>query len=233
MSKYIVVVGNRSYGDPFNGMDRYITTNIECITNKPESVDLVVFTGGEDVHPNLYGGVDCGISYTNLKRDSYEMALLDFCLKHRIKMTGICRGFLFLNVMAGGQMYQDVDGHGTYRHGTFFRSTEKIYDVSSTHHQLVKLPETAIPMMWSDPKRSNHYNGPDGSIIPDGIDREIEGAIFPTLNAFGVQYHPEIMHDNEKGKREYSNLILKFIEKGLESIYPKWRQMNVTGRSEV
>ncbi len=232
MTKHIIIVGGRNYGYPFLKMNRDVTTNVKYMLTEPESIDLVLFTGGEDVHPNFYGGVDCGISYTNLKRDSYEMALLDFCMKHKIKMTGICRGFQFLNVMAGGKMYQDIDNHGVYRHPAYFRSTGEIYKVSSTHHQLVILPSSAIPMVWADPKRSNYYNGPDGLIDVNGPSKEIEGAIFPNLNAFGVQYHPEIMAEDEKGRIEYENLILKFIEEGLESIYHDRRQMNAEGRIE-
>lgn len=229
MPKHIIIVGGGAYADPFRKMGRDVTPNVKYLLHEPKSVDLVLFTGGEDVHPNFYGGVDCGISYTNLKRDSYEMALLDFCVKHNIKMTGICRGFQFLNVMAGGQMYQDIDSHGVHRHPAYFRSVDTIYDVSSTHHQLVKLPKDAIPMVWADPKRSHHYNDPNGLIDPIGPNKEVEGAIFPNINAFGVQYHPEMMWEGEEGRTEYENLILKFIEEGIESIYPERRQMNAAG----
>ena len=198
----------------------------------PELVDLVCFTGGEDVHPTFYNGVDCGISFTNKRRDSYEKAILDFCVRKNVKMTGICRGFQFLNVMASGKMFQDVTNHTVHRHPAYFKTIYETHDVSSTHHQLVKLPKNAIPIVWAAPRRSKHYRGPDGSFDMVGPRIEVEGAIFPTLNAFGVQYHPEMMGENETGRIEFIKTVLKFINGTIGDLYPIGRLSNGNKKTE-
>ena len=41
-----------------------------------EGLDLVMFTGGADVHPKHYGGEHTGLSSTSPERDIAEMALV-------------------------------------------------------------------------------------------------------------------------------------------------------------
>jgi len=156
-----------------------------------EDIDLVLFTGGEDVHPNLYGGIHKGISYVNTSRDDLEIDIFKYYSKKGVKITGICRGFQFINVMSGGRMYQDITNH-TSPHTILIPRLKEKYFVTSTHHQLVMLPEDAIPVAWSDVMRSQAYIGPMAS--PTTAPKyEIESAIFPKYNAFGVQFHPEMM----------------------------------------
>lgn len=97
--------------------------------------DLVVFTGGADVSPWLYNHAN-EASGNNAKRDAKEV--LWYHKFYNVPKLGICRGAQFLNVMNGGTMLQDVQGHaiaGTHRakdtdYGLF-------WDVTSTHHQMM------------------------------------------------------------------------------------------------
>lgn len=101
--------------------------------------DLVQFTGGEDVSPELYGQRNTQ-SYVNVKRDLMDICAFRKALALSIPMAGICRGGQFLNVMSGGKMIQHVEGHAT---GQMHRAEDVVWNefenvlVTSTHHQMM------------------------------------------------------------------------------------------------
>lgn len=179
-------------------------------------MDLVLFTGGEDVHPKFYNGVHTNISHTNEDRDTNELGLFKLCLKHNIKMTGVCRGIQFLNVMCGGKMHQHINSHGGTLHEVLFPATGKIVTVSSTHHQLVILPEDALPVAWTYPENmSNIYIGPNADKI-EAPEHEIEAAVYPKYNAFGVQFHPEMLWCAKDGRAYYKEVLDAFVTMQLD-----------------
>lgn len=104
---------------------------------KPDDVpDLICFTGGADVQPHLYGEHNVASS-VNFQRDDREIEVYNQW--KGTPMVGICRGGQLLNVLNGGSMYQDVDGHargGT--HPATYLKTGQVFDVTSTHHQMMR-----------------------------------------------------------------------------------------------
>lgn len=225
----VIVVGGGYYGEPFRWLSKP-TTKLKRLIAQPDKIDLVVFTGGEDVHPGLYKGIDqLNLCATNLKRDMMEKSIFEFCLKHNIKMTGICRGFQFINVMAGGFMYQHITDHGlTGHHDVYFPYNDKFMQVTSTHHQLVGLRSGSFPIAWADPKRSQFYVGPYGEQVEDP-ELEVEAAVFPAINAMGVQYHPEVMHVLQEGRRHYEEMVRDFVYMEMNDFVEKyaWRNYHV------
>jgi putative glutamine amidotransferase len=220
----IVVLGAAWYESPFHDVEGYkVTRSLRTIEENPSEVALLVFSGGEDVEPCLYGGQDPrNICYTNFRRDYFEKRVFDHCRKHNIKMTGICRGFQFLNVMSGGKMYQHVNYHGE-THLARFDWRKNDFMVTSTHHQLVQLPEDGIPIIWSTHRRSNVYIGPRGEIaVPP--EKEIEAAIFPSTKTLGVQFHPEMMLSSTPGYEAYIELITDYLSKKFEDVINKYTE---------
>jgi hypothetical protein len=225
MKDLIIVAGPGHYGAPFRKIGN-VTHKLKKLISNPDRIKLMVFSGGEDVHPTLYGGEDqIGCCFTNIKRDVLEKSIFEFCKDHNIKMTGICRGFQFLNVMAGGFMYQHLERHSLFRmHDCYFPHTNKVMRVTSTHHQLVGLPDSAFPIAWSYPKRSDFYVGPDGDFVDPEKEPEyeIEAAIFPEINAMGVQYHPEVMKSKYDGRKHYEAMIRDFVDMNMEKFVEKY-----------
>jgi gamma-glutamyl-gamma-aminobutyrate hydrolase PuuD len=208
----IVVIGNLHYGTPLRHLDS-ITSNVRYLMANPKDVSLVVFTGGEDVHPSFYNGVDKNISFTNIDRDVYEKKIFNFCAQHDIKRLGICRGSQFLNVMCGGYMFQHIENHVS-SHKAYFSYDNTTREVTSTHHQLIGLPPNAIPLAWATPKRSDIYIGPDGEET-DPPEYEIESALYPEFNSFGVQFHPEMMRNDTAGRIIFEKMAESFIKDSL------------------
>ena len=69
--------------------------------------DLIVFTGGADIHPSIYGEKNTH-SHCNIGRDKREIFVYRMAKKWNIKMFGICRGHQFLNALTGGKLIQDL-----------------------------------------------------------------------------------------------------------------------------
>lgn len=128
LSKRVYIVGQ--YKKPY----------IELFLRRPSFVgtlniadaDIVVFTGGPDVDPQLYGQDKIIQTHLSPFRDKEDLKAWEgstHCLR-----VGICRGAQFLNVMNGGKMWQDVDNHRTSHFMFDLQTSQKIW-VTSTHHQ--------------------------------------------------------------------------------------------------
>lgn len=61
------------------------------LTDNLEDADVVLFTGGEDVDPSLYGCEKHITTYSNLKRDLAEKEIFEKVRKDQL-CVGICRG---------------------------------------------------------------------------------------------------------------------------------------------
>lgn len=222
----IVIIGKRSYRDPFWGLGR-ITRSLKPLIDNRDQISLAVFTGGEDVHPSLYNGTHFGISVTNIKRDRLEKEIFEHCLKHNIKQLGICRGVQFLNVMAGGSMYQHIDGHVGTLHKIIYPALNREVIVNSLHHQLIKPTEAGLPIAWPSNRLSRVYVGSDSTCVePPG--KEMEAVVFPEINAMGVQFHPELMPSQAPGRILFKEMAKGFIDLSMEAFVSKYAHREKT-----
>jgi gamma-glutamyl-gamma-aminobutyrate hydrolase PuuD len=219
MSKHksiIIVLGMGYYPALFWEIGHHrISTNLKPLLQEPESVKLVVFTGGEDLHPEMYGGKDRGVSIYNIRRDKMEIEVFKVCMKHDIKMVGICRGLQFLNVMAGGKLWQHVNNHNPTFHEIHSPAVGTEILVNSYHHQMVVLPSGSIPLLWAQPKVSTFYFDYECRAHSD-VEMEVEAAIYPDINAFGVQYHPEWMVEKAAGHKLFLSMVRAFLSMTVE-----------------
>lgn len=214
MKNRIIIVGGDPFYDKLFHQVGSVTRSLKGLFKTPEKIALVLFTGGEDVHPYFYNGEDPRrICITNFKRDIHEKKIFDYCKTYKVKMTGICRGFQFLNVMSGGFMYQHISNHGVAEgHNIYMGYIDASMHVTSTHHQLVGLKEDARIIAWSEPRRSTMYVGPHGRLEETAPEKEVEAAIFPKINAMGAQYHPEFMKLNALARLHYLTMVKDFIK---------------------
>ena len=221
--KRIVVLGDYPYQDLFKRFGR-IDTTAERLFDKPNEVDMIVFSGGPDVHPSFYNGIDHhGFCYTDIKRDRFERSVFEHCELHGIKITGICRGLQLINVMAGGFMFQHVNHHAMYyMHEVYFPFSGEMVPTNSYHHQLVGLPTSAIPTAWAKPRRSSIHIWPKGQITRIIRQEEVEAAIFPKFRAMGVQYHPEMMDRRSFGRAHYEAMFNDFLELSMTKFTEKY-----------
>lgn len=179
-----------------------LTTDPSDLDELAKHIDGILFTGGHDVGPHVYGeeaGKKCGVACT--PRDEMEGYLLDKALKEDIPVFGICRGIQFMNAHLGGSLYQDLpteypsdtEHHMERPYDRPIHTVEVLegtklaeiigageYAVNSYHHQAVKELGRGIQIM----ARSE-----DGLVEAISVD----GAGF----AMAVQWHPEFSYETD------------------------------------
>lgn len=149
--------------------------------------DLIVFSGGEDISPILYGQKNYH-SYVNHARDAIEIRIFRLAKEHNIKMFGICRGHQFLNALSGGTLIQDIQTVYGKGHG-------------GIHRLIIVEPESAIGKIYTE-VNSMHHQG----VVTAGKDLKVtsvyNGVIESTegKNIISVQWHPEFMLDSQADK---------------------------------
>ncbi|OZG62269.1 amidotransferase [Bifidobacterium lemurum] len=86
-----------------------LTDDGERVEQLADMCDAILFTGGHDVDPALYGETP-GPHTTELcpARDRMETLLLHATLERDKPVLGICRGIQFLNAALGGTLWQDL-----------------------------------------------------------------------------------------------------------------------------
>ena len=181
------------------------------LDDKLQPVDLLVFTGGADVSPGLYGHPEHATTYNDVYRDQREAQIFENALLHNIPMVGICRGGQFLNVMSGGEMYQDVGGHGMPHEITDLVTGETVY-VSSTHHQMMKPSPKGLLVASSHLGESREWW--DGQIFArEKSEQDFEVVFYPHTKALCFQPHPEFFAEEYKGMQRYfQDLLNRYLE---------------------
>lgn len=129
-----------SHGDV--QLKKYFESLGTVVTYDPfDPFDIAVFTPGQDVSPFLYGSKKLSSTFTDFLRDMKENRFYRD-LDHRMPKIGIGRGAQFLNVMAGGTMWQHVSGHTATHYLMDFVTGEELM-VTSQHHQQMVPPSDA------------------------------------------------------------------------------------------
>lgn len=184
------------------------------IVDKLEDAKIVIFTGGEDVDPSLYGKQKNPRTYSNLDRDLAEKAEFEKIKPNQL-VIGICRGSQFICVMNGGILVQDCEGHaicGTH----LITNMNNIYvDITSTHHQMqypFYLNSSDYTLLyWSASNLSPFYDG-------DGVSRvfyEPEIVLYHKEGmpkCLAIQGHPEYMRKEAPIIEILNNIVNKCLE---------------------
>ena len=176
-----------------DGRPLLVPPSEEAIEETLDALDGLLFSGGSDIDPSLYGAEPHpSVNGTRPDRDRAELALMRAALARDMPVLAVCRGMEVLNVARGGDLVQhlpDVLGHEHHKHtpgvfgdhevdlvpdGRLARLLGDRAPVKSHHHQGVgRLGEGLAETAWAD----------DGTV--EGIeDRSRRFAV-------GVLWHPE------------------------------------------
>lgn len=182
-------------------------------------LDLLIFTGGADVNPDMYGEKVGSRTSINIERDELESKSYD--MLYRVPKLGICRGSQFLTVKSGGRLIQDVQGHATgknhYIHTKEYGDYNK-YNITSTHHQMMfpfNLNEDRYNLIaWSTKFLSDSYlNGNNEEIILPENFLEPEIVYYNDSKSLCIQGHPEFSNCQEVTKEYCLYLINAYLLK--------------------
>lgn len=193
-----------------------------------KSSGLVVFTGGSDVDPAMYGEPEHQATHSCIQRDIREGAVFQTCVDNRIPMVGICRGAQLLTVLAGGKLIQHVGGHsGCGEHKINIRDlagVTKEYTVNSLHHQMMypyNLQENNYALLGyskgvgkiiegfpSIETKLKHFSG-----VGAGMPLEPEIVLYPRIKALCFQFHPEMMSQDSEVVSVFQQMVAFYVMK--------------------
>lgn len=157
--------------------------------------NVVCFTGGADVNPSLYGERALSETSFDARRDAVETAIFADAAALSKPMIGICRGAQFLNVMAGGKLWQDVNNHAVYgghdvvdmRDGSIRKS------MTSTHHQQMIAPDGAEVIATACRSTKKKSEG-QHLLRTDPENDDLEVLWIPKTLSLCFQPHPEFSY---------------------------------------
>ena len=163
-----------------------------------DALDGIVFSGGSDLDPALYGAdAHAATDAPQERRDRAELALLQAALERDLPVLAVCRGSQLLNVARGGDLVQHLpdelasDAHkevpGTFsKHAVTVREGTRLAgivgdrgSVHSHHHQgFGRVGAGLVETAWA-------------------ADGTLEGLEDPSRRfAVGVLWHPEAGQDD-------------------------------------
>jgi putative glutamine amidotransferase len=171
-------------------------SDLSLISEFVDTLDGVLFTGGNDLDPALYGETYHPKAVPiDPQRQTFELALLAEVERRRVPALGICLGSQLMNVARGGSLIQflpELDRQPALEHrkvnGSYPRHAVRVnpeswvaqatgktvLDANSSHKQAVRQLGRGLRIIGT---------------APDGV---IEGIEDPSLPLFlGVQWHPE------------------------------------------
>lgn len=178
-----------------------------------KDADLVCFTGGADVSPDLYGEPNVASS-VNRSRDDREAAIFNKTLEQYKPMVGICRGAQFLNVMSGGKMWQDVDRHGIHGlHDVVLQPSNMVISVTSTHHQMMRPSEQGVVLGYAEEftRKQDAKGEYFVDKLPDDEKKDAEIVWYPHTDFLCFQPHPEYTNCPKQTVNIFFGLIEEYL----------------------
>ena len=169
-----------------------------------QSCDGIVFSGGEDIHPALYGKPEFveeyGLKEIISARDQFEYEVIKNALEAKKPVLGICRGLQVINVYLGGTLLPDIP----------CLSKSTIHGKISGQDQIHEITVDRLSMLYDFTGRerglvnSAHHQGVDKPAVDLKITALAEPSIIEAMEwedpadkswLLLVQWHPERMPD--------------------------------------
>ena len=168
-----------------------------------DRLDALLVTGGQDVHPDLWGGDPSRVSAEadprrdanvhDRERDVYEIALIRAAVQRRLPVLGICRGNQVLNVALGGTLVEDAPTDAVIH-----AAEEPPPTPGHANHIVTFVPRSVARSIYGESTQTNslHHQavkecGPGLIATGHTTDGSIEAIELTGYPVLGVQWHPE------------------------------------------
>lgn len=171
-----------------------------------EEMDGFLFTGGQDVSPDLYGQnrtEKCGASCK--ERDEMEKLLFHMVYEKDKPLLGICRGIQFINAVMGGTLYQDLPSQhpSDIGHHQTPPYDVPVHSVSIVEHTpLHELLQKETLMVNSYHHQAIRMLAPQALAMAVSEDGLTEAICVPEKKLiWGIQWHPEFSYRTDENSR--------------------------------
>ena len=179
------------------------------LSDIPEDIDRIIrlfdgilFTGGPDIDPVIYGSVDItGTVDVDARRDAFEIPLMRLARDSEMPTLCICRGIQILNVAMGGTVYEDIPS----QYPTDLHHMQKTSFSNPSHTVTIEKKSRLHELLGSDQIWVNSCHHQAIRRLANGLtvaarssDGLIEAVELPGERfCSGVQWHPERLgYDN-------------------------------------
>ncbi len=179
------------YGIPLDSMNYFLNR-----------ANGMVLGGGEDVNPLVYNKPEYDSiceGYDNF-RDSIELLMIQYAMKNKTPIFGICRGLQILNVGNGGTLIPDIP--------TFYPESTLKHRIKTEYaHVAIANDDSWLDIQFHISEfqvNSRHHQSIDSiapgfkvaAFAPDGVIESIQWTDTTTHPfAVAVQWHPEALND--------------------------------------
>lgn len=193
-----------------------ITTDKTILDDLIKRLDGILFAGGNDITPELYG-VEARFTKDNSRlRDECELYLLKKAEEKKLPILAICRGMQLLNIARGGTLYEDITeelpGKQNHEISLEAKSLEHI-----DHLLTLEKESQFAKIIDQETIRANTYHHQAVREVGKGLvvnayaeDGIIEGIEDPSKTfLIGIQSHPEAI--NQHAEPVWMKLFMEFV----------------------
>lgn len=196
-----------------------LTKDKQALRAMYDTLDGILFAGGNDVDPARYGEeVHETVKDVSKFRDEVEAQLLTWCLEDNKPVLALCRGMQLVNVVCGGTLYQDIPSQlpGSQDHEIPTQENTK----DRIAHQLTIEPDSQLAAILDATTigaNTHHHQAvkdpaPGFRVVArseDGIVEAIERSEKSSFLA-AVQCHPESIERDAETR--WQKLFKAFVE---------------------
>lgn len=163
-----------------------------CHSPSGNTLDALIIGGGDDISPEHYDGdVDNRIKI-DLERDLLEIDWIQKALGKNIPLMGICRGAQLINVVLGGNLYQDIRPMRRYKYNRpSLLPTRQVRLLPDS--QLAKICNKEHLRVNSLHHQAIKTTGPNLQIVGWDLDGIIQAIESKNKRILGLQWHPEYL----------------------------------------
>ncbi len=165
-------------------------------------VNAIVFTGGDDPHPGVFGeDPHPNVDVVDERRDRFEFMLARDAHARGLPTLGVCRGIQMMNIALGGDIYQDL----VTQADAPICHAQKTMDDGPWHEVMIEPGSQLAALLGGGRRRVNSYHHQAVRRLGTGLtvsakttgDGLIEALEDPEKPYFiGVQWHPELWPDD-------------------------------------
>jgi putative glutamine amidotransferase len=176
-----------------------------------EETDGVMFLGGGDVDPSLYGHTEIVDNLYGVDRGTDERTLsaINLGIKLGAPILGICRGSQMINLACGGTLIPDLGEGNPHRGGDgepMFLDDTVVVAEDSRLAQILSRSQVIV--------RNGHHQavgevGDGLRVTARGVDGVVEAVEHESKWIVGVQWHPE---DTDGSAADRNALFSAFVE---------------------
>jgi len=159
----------------------------------------LILPGGGDITPAFFGERNTASANIDTELDILQLQALDYALRRKMPVLGICKGMQLINVGFGGTIIQHLDTADTHK-----------YCGADQYHTTRVLPSSCLfPLLGASPKVNSAHHQAVGRLGTGllaiqwcSTDNCVEAIVHESLPVLGLQWHPERLdatHTSVKG----------------------------------